>query len=73
MEWGAHHDHELHSWGTIRTAIAERFALLSKASVPYLYRYVARVLPHDSDGGALVDAVRRDEACTENGDRLFAS
>ena len=61
-EWRAHHDQELHSWGTMRTAIAGRFALRSEASAPYLYRYVARVLPHDSEGAALVDAIRRDEA-----------
>lgn len=62
VAWRHDHDHELHTIGTMRSAISQQFELQQTESVPYLYRYLVPVLPETPDGARCIQEVLREEA-----------
>ncbi|MBA4185933.1 MAG: class I SAM-dependent methyltransferase [Acidobacteria bacterium] len=48
------HTHDINSATEVREAISQHFQILKANSAPYLYRYVAAMLPDDNESGNLV-------------------
>ena len=60
--WQQDHDHELHTIGVMKDAIAKQFTIDSYTSVPYLYRYLIPVLPETPQAASFVQRVFQEEA-----------
>ena len=60
--WAENHDHDLHTVDQMSAAIAREFGSLKKASVPYLYRYLVRVLPENPEAAEFLARLYREEA-----------
>lgn len=54
--WRERHDlFELHEAGAMLSAVSERFARVEAGAVPYLYRYLVRVVPESTAATTLVE------------------
>lgn len=52
--WQHDHDEDLHTAEAMLDAIQDRFEVTHVKPVPYLYRYLARAVPDDARGAAVV-------------------
>lgn len=55
--WQLGHDHDLHSWKTMRAALDRHLTIVSEQTVPYLYRYLVPSLPESNEAVAFVEYV----------------
>jgi len=59
--WMKNHDHDLHTVGQMTAAITHQFDTLSTERVPYLYRYLVRVLPESPEAAEFLARLHREE------------
>ena len=59
--WSADHDHDLHAFDRMQSAINRHFTIREVVSVPYLYRDLIAVLSRGRASAAWLDQVLREE------------
>lgn len=68
--WKNHHDgkHQIHTATQITAGVARVFQIAERGEAPYLYRYIAPMLPDDSRGfGILQVVLSREKSMIERG------
>jgi SAM-dependent methyltransferase len=59
--WQGEHDHKLHAWSHMSTAIAECFEVRDQRATPYLFRYLIPVVGGSAAATAFVLRIRQQE------------
>lgn len=68
--WKNHHDgkHQIHTATQITACVERIFQITKRSEAPYLYRYIAPMLPDDSSGFRILQAVlSRENSMIEHG------